>query len=188
MKNIFLMSFFGLFMVVSLGERPTNPIAFVAPAFADSEKNDQLRAKVANEIAVSDKATADAAKLAAEDLQKIAKQAEDDADRLDTEDAKKAAEDAKKAADDAEALAQEAENTYEIAKSAAEDAAKIASAFHCPDGIATCYSADGKEVTNFNALPASAAGVDEDGNSVEQATYVNAALPKVVAPKHFTSM
>jgi len=83
--------------------------------------------------------------------------------------------------------------------------------FQCPEGIATCYSADGTMVSNsandpvldINSLPASAAGVDEDGHvvdehgdilhdedghSIDHVSYVNTTLPKVVAPQHFTSM
>ena len=67
-----------------------------------------------------------------------------------------------------------------------------AASFQCPDGVAQCYSADGTLVTNVNYLPATAAGHEDESHgsehgTVQAAAQVNPALPRVVAPKHFSS-
>jgi len=76
--------------------------------------------------------------------------------------------------------------------------------FQCPAGIAQCYSADGTEIVNasyspssidINALPATAAGNNDDGEASHDSvantttpTLVNPTLPAVVAPQHFSSL
>ncbi len=59
----------------------------------------------------------------------------------------------------------------------AKDAKDLAEAFHCPDGITTCYTADGTEYNDINNLPATAAG--SSGSSSGSA--------KIVKPVHFRS-
>jgi len=48
-------------------------------------------------------------------------------------------------------------------------------AFSCPEGVSTCYRADGTEYIDVNNLTAAAAGDDEDS------------LVKVVNPRHYRS-
>jgi len=51
---------------------------------------------------------------------------------------------------------------------------------NCPDGITTCYSADGAEYTDVNNLEATAAGSEGESDDGE-------ALVSVVNPGHFRS-
>jgi len=53
-------------------------------------------------------------------------------------------------------------------------------ALNCPDGITTCYSADGTEYTDVNNLAATAAGSEGEDDDGE-------ALVSVVEPAHYRS-
>jgi len=59
-----------------------------------------------------------------------------------------------------------------------DDSAEVA--LNCPDGITTCYSADGTEYTDVNNLAATAAGSEGEDDDGE-------ALVSVVEPAHYRS-
>jgi len=59
------------------------------------------------------------------------------------------------------------------------DSNAVTVAFSCPEGVSTCYRADGSEYLDINNLEATAAGDDEDGDKD--------AMVKVVNPRHFRS-
>lgn len=98
MKNLFLMSLFGLFMIAAMSGQSVTSISLVSPAYAS-----------------------------------------DDAD-LDAGDG-----------------------------------------LNCPDGIITCYSADGIEYIDVNNLEATAAGSEGEGDDGES-------LVSIVSPSHFRSL
>jgi len=169
------MSVFGLLMMTAMSGPSLADLAFVAPAWADQK---------------ADMEAASLAKAEAEKLQKEATQAKKDADQasqeaadaaakaeaLGTEEAASIAKEAKEKADKAEGLAKEAAEKSKDAAKSSDDAMRLALTLHCPNGIATCYKADGTEFTDVNNLPASAAGPSfggSDGGS------------SVVKPVHF---
>jgi len=59
------------------------------------------------------------------------------------------------------------------------DSNAVTVAFSCPEGVSTCYRADGSEYLDINNLEATAAGDDEDGDKD--------AMVKAVNPRHFRS-
>jgi len=93
MKNLLLMSVFGVFMTVAFAGQSVSTLSFAAPAIAgdDHESNDN------DEVSDND-----------------------------------------------------SDNTNSIA-------------FSCPEGVTTCYRADGSEYTDVNNFTATAAGIENDG-------------------------
>lgn len=69
-------------------------------------------------------------------------------------------------------------------------------AFSCPEGVSTCYRADGSEYVDVNSLSASAAGQEsgndhddnEHGDESYEADDGNVNLVKSVRPRDFRSL
>jgi len=181
MKNLFLMSLFGLFMMVAMSSQSLTHLTFVTPALADQKEDDMKASELAKTTADEIQQEADQAKADADQAQKEAKDAADKAKELGTVEAEDAAKEAQEKADKAEELAKkDAEKANEAAKSA-EDAMKLALALHCAAGISTCYSADGTPgIPDLNSLPSTAAGTEAEDDDSES-------LVSVVKPTHFRS-
>jgi len=130
MRNLFLLSLFGLFMMLSLGHTPVQS-SFIAPACADENTDDNGNTN--NETTT----------------------------------------------DDTTGTNNETGNN-DSTSSNNDDTANNTAEFHCPDGITTCYTADGEEFTDVNNLAATAAGSEGDDDNGE-------ALVSVVKPAHFRS-
>jgi len=167
LKKLFLMSVFGLFMMVAMSGQSLTRLTLATSAWAD-QKADMETAALAKAEADKLQQEADQAKADADQAEKEAADAAARAKELGTEEAEKAAKEAKDKADEAEELAREdAEKANEAAKSA-EDAMKLALTPHCAAGISSCYSADGSPgIIDLDSLPSTAAGSgDDDSESV----------------------
>lgn len=148
---------------------------FVTPAFADHHDYKKA-AKLAKDEADKDREKADLSKAHADAAENAAKEADDRAEELGTEDAQHEAEQAREDADKAEELAKDDAERADESANAAKDALDLAEAFHCPEGITTCYKADGSPYDDPNNLPATAAGPGGSGGG-----------STVVKPVHFRS-
>ncbi|MBL4775477.1 MAG: hypothetical protein JKY87_05425 [Mariprofundus sp.] len=64
--------------------------------------------------------------------------------------------------------------------SADKDSEDMTVAFGCPEGVSTCYRADGSEYVDINNLEATASGDDEEDDDKDS-------FVRVVSPNHFRS-
>jgi len=181
MRNLFLMSLFGLCMMAASSGQSLADLTLITSAFADTN-DDIAAANLARNEADQAQQEADISRANADQAQQAADVAEALAEELDTEEARSAAEHAQEVANQAEELAtNDAEQANEAAQSAS-DAMDIALAFHCPAGITTCYKADGSEYTDVNNLTATATGTEEGDDE-----HHHDSLASVVKPSHFRS-
>jgi hypothetical protein len=165
LKNFFLISVFGLFMMVAISGQSLTQLTFVTPALADQKADDMKASELAQTEAEHAQHEADQAQAEATNAAALAV-------ALGTEQAENVSRAAQETADAAAALAQEDARK-------AEDAMKLALTPHCAAGISSCYSADGSlGIPDLNSLPSAAAGTEaEDGDSES--------LVSVVKPTHF---
>jgi len=131
MRNLFLVSVFGLFMLIGLSSQSLAGLTLVPSAAASGSDND--------------------------DNDETSTSSNDDNDETSTS---------------------SNDDNDETSTSSNDDSASVA--LNCPDGITTCYSADGIEYTDVNNLDATAAGSegeDDDGQTIVS----------VVKPSHYRS-
>jgi len=138
MRNLFLMSLFGLCMMAAYSGQSLADFTFTAPAYAD-EADDQ----------------------ASNDDQNTDDQANNDDQSTGDE-----------SGNDDQTTNDQSDNEDQNS----DDQASNDDAFHCPEGITTCYKADGTPYQDINNLPASAAGAGGIGGG-----------SSVVKPTHFRS-
>jgi len=140
MKNILLMSLFGLFMTVAFAGQSVTAISLVAPAYAD------------------------------DDSESNSNSSSDDDSELDVSDS--------------------------------DDSSSDEIAFSCPEGITTCYRADGSkyppEEFDVNSLAATAAGIENDDDNEhdddeehdsddDSSTTTSTTTTKYANPRHYRS-
>ena len=175
MRNLFLMSLFGLFLMAATAGSSLSDFTLISSAFASAE-DDKKAASLAQDEAVKAQQEADQAKADADKMEQAATEAAAKAQELGSEEAKKEAEKAKEEADKAAELAKQDLEKAKAAAKAAEDAKDLANKFHCPPGIISCYSANGDlGVADLNSLPPSASGGNGGG------------VVSVIKPSHFRS-
>jgi len=140
MKNLFLLSLFGLFMAASLGGQTPESISLTTSAYANEESDNSAN----NSTETGNNDTANSSAETGNTDETTANSGETSSNESSSDN--------------------EANN----------------SAFHCPAGITTCYTANGEEYTDVNNLAASAAG--PEGGDSEGETVAS-----VVKPSHFRS-
>jgi len=128
MKNVLLMSVFGLFMTVAFAGQSVSSMSFVAAAYADNDSENASNRQDDNE-----------------------------------HESQGVSENAHNSSSDDESNSSDDDN-----ESASNDDDSNSVAFSCPEGVTTCYRADGSEYTDVNNLTATAAGTESDDGE----TYV----------------
>jgi len=161
MRNLFLMSLFGLFMMASANDHAPFYLTLSTDVFANTDL--EKAAKAAEEKAKISQQDAELAQTAATDAEQKYLEADKTAKKLGTKEAKKAAEVAKEAAKQAEKELKAASEKAKTDAKGAKEAMQL-TAFHCPAGIASCYRSDGTEYTDVNNLEATASGEEGEGN------------------------
>ncbi len=149
MRNMFLMAFFGLFMVAGFTTQQGVCGLMMAPAFAgdDHESNSSH-----------------------EDRNNGDEHAGNNDSNSHHEDSNKGNEhadnnDSKDSSNDSSSKDDSKDNSNDSAsKDSGSSDDQASTAFHCPAGVTTCYSADGQKHTDLNNLPATAAGPGSTGS------------------------
>jgi len=175
MTKLFLTGLFTLGMLISVNTHAPLGIDLAANAFADDDI--EKKAKETEQKSEESHQKSELAQLNVDEAEKKAKEAAEKAKELDTDEAKQEAEDALKEAKEAEETLKAAKEQEEKDAQAAAEAMAVATTLHCPAGVATCYHADGSEYQDINNLPASAAGTDDDEET----------LATVMKPSRFRS-
>jgi len=142
-KNVLLMSVFGLFMTVAFAGQSVPTVSFVAAAYADNDNESNDNASNRQDDNENES-------------QGVSENAHD-SNRNDDESSNDDGNDSASNDDDND--------------SASNDDGNSAVEFSCPEGVTTCYRADGSEYTDVNNLSPTAAGAATPGSGT--ATYAN---------------
>jgi len=133
-KNVLLMSVFGLFMTVAFAGQSVPTVSFVAAAYADNDNESNDNASNRQDDNENES-------------QGVSENAHD-SNRNDDE-----------------------SSNDDDNDSASNDDGNSAVEFSCPEGVTTCYRADGSEYIDVNNLSPTAAGAATPGSGT--ATYAN---------------